>query len=147
MFCPNCGTENAEGSTICQSCGASLSALAAQPTAQAAVRPAPTSGLAIASLVFGILGLTLLPTLGSVVAVILGYMAKSEINSNARKLEGGSLATAGLVLGYVGLGLALLGIVAVILGWLGICGCSLCSILSVPFFKERGPAILMMLTL
>lgn len=147
MFCPNCGTENAEGSTICQSCGASLSALVAQPMAQATARPAPTSGLATASLIFGILGLTLLPTLGSIVAVILGYMAKSEINSSAGKLEGSSLATAGLVLGYIGLGLALLGIVVGVLWGLGICGCSLCSILSVPFFEERGPAILMMLTL
>ena len=143
MFCPNCGTENAEGSTVCQSCGASLTSLAYQSPAQATVRPAPTSGLATASLIFGILGLTLLPTLGSIVAVILGYMAKSEIDSSAGQLEGSSLATVGLVLGYIGLGLALLGILAVILGWLGICGCSLCSILSVPFLEERGPAILM----
>jgi membrane protein YqaA with SNARE-associated domain len=93
------------------------------------------------------LGLTLLPTLGSVVAVILGYMAKSEINSSAGQLEGSGLATTGLVLGYIGLGLALLAIVAVFLGWLGICGCSLCSLLSVPFMEERGSAILRMLTL
>jgi membrane protein YqaA with SNARE-associated domain len=145
MFCPNCGTENAEGSTICQSCGTSLTSPAPHPSAQATVRPAPTSGLATASLIFGILGLTLLPTLGSVVAVILGYMAKSEINSSAGQLEGSGLATAGLVLGYIGLGLTLLGIVAVLLGWLGICGCSLCSLLSVPFMEEGGPAILMML--
>jgi hypothetical protein len=144
MFCPNCGTENAEGSTTCQSCGTSLTS---HPLAQATASPAPTSGLATASLIFGILGLTLLPTLGSVVALILGYMAKSEINSSAGQLEGGSLATAGLVLGYIGLGLTLLGIVAVILGWLGICGCSLCSLLSVPFMEEARSAILTMLTL
>jgi hypothetical protein len=147
MFCPNCGTENAEESTICQSCGVSLTSPAYQPPAQATGRPTPTSGLATASLIFGILGLTLLPTLGSVAAVVLGYMAKSEINSSAGQLEGNGLAMAGLVLGYIGLGLTLLGIVAVILGWLGICGCSLCSLLSVPFIEERGPAILMMLTL
>jgi hypothetical protein len=103
--------------------------------------------LAIASLIFGILGLTLLPTLGSIVAVILGYMAKSEINSSAEQLEGNGLATAGLVLGYIGLGLTLLGIVAAILGWMGICGCGLCSLLSVPFIEERSSAILMLLTL
>jgi hypothetical protein len=82
------------------------------------------------------------------VAVILGYMAKSEIKSSAGKLEGSGLATAGLVLGYIGLGLALLGIVAIVLGWLGICGCSLCSLLSVPFIEEGGPTTwMMMLTL
>lgn len=143
MFCSNCGTENAEGSTVCQSCGASLTSPASQPPAQAIMRPTPTSGLATASLIFGILGLTLLPTLGSIVAVILGYMAKSEIESSAGQLEGSSLATAGLVLGYIGLGLALLGIVAVLLGWLGICGCSFCSLLSVPFIEEGGASILM----
>ena len=147
MFCPNCGTENAEESTICQSCGALLTSPAHQPPAQATVRPTPTSGLATASLIFGILGLTLLPTLGSVVAVILGHMAKSEINSSAGQLEGSGLATAGLVLGYIGLGLTLLGLVVGALWGLGICGCSLCSLLSVPFMEERGSAILMMLTL
>ncbi len=143
MFCPNCGTENAEGSTICQSCGASLTLPVYPSPAQAAVRPAPTSGLATASLIFGILGLTLLPTLGSIVAVVLGYMARSEINSSAGQLEGSSLATAGLVLGYIGVGLTLLGLAAAALWGLGICGCSLCSLLSVPFFEERAAAILM----
>jgi len=99
--------------------------------------------LATASLIFGILGLTLLPTLGSVAAVILGYMAKSEIDNSAGQLEGSGLATAGLVLGYIGLGLALLGVLAVILGWLGFCGCGLCSLLSVPFIEEGGPDFLM----
>jgi len=142
MFCPNCGTENAEGNTICQSCGASLTSPTLQPPAQATVRPAPTSGLAIASLIFGILGLTLLPTLGSIVALILGYMAKNEINSSAGRLEGSGLAIAGLVLGYIGLGLTLLGLVVGALWGLGICGCSLCSILSVPFLEEKASAIL-----
>jgi len=143
MFCPNCDTENAEGNTVCQSCGASLISPASQPPAQAIMRPTPTSGLATASLIFGILGLTLLPTLGSIVAVILGYMAKSEIDSSARQLEGSSLATAGLVLGYIGLGLALLGLVVGVLWGLGICGCGLCSLLSVPFIEEGGSSILM----
>ena len=143
MFCPNCGTENTEGSTICQSCGASLTWPAPQLPMQATVRPAPTSGLATASLIFGILGLTLLPTLGSIVAVILGHMAKSEIDSSAGQLEGSSLAAAGLVLGYIGLGLALLGLVVGVLWGLGICGCGLCSLLSVPFIEEGGSSILM----
>jgi len=143
MFCPNCDTENAEGNTVCQSCGASLISPASQPPAQAIMRPTPTSGLATASLIFGILGLTLLPTLGSIVAVILGYMAKSEIDNSAGQLEGSSLATAGLVLGYIGLGLALLGLVVGVLWGLGICGCGLCSLLSVPFIEEGGSSILM----
>ena len=38
----------------------------------------PTSGLAIASLVMGIGGLFLLPLLGSILAVIFGYMARRD---------------------------------------------------------------------
>jgi hypothetical protein len=45
----------------------------------------PNSNLAIVSLVMGILGWTLLPTLGAIVAIITGHMAKNEI----RKSNGG----------------------------------------------------------
>lgn len=70
--------------------------------------PPRTSGLAIASLVFGILGWTLLPLIGSIVAVILGHMGRSEIRRSAAHMEGDALAIAGLVLGYIAIGLSLL---------------------------------------
>ncbi|HQQ59020.1 MAG TPA: DUF4190 domain-containing protein, partial [Thermomonas sp.] len=38
-----------------------------------------TNSLAVVSLVCGILGWTLLPFLGSIIAIICGHMARSEI--------------------------------------------------------------------
>ncbi len=74
----------------------------------------PNSTLAIISLVSGILGWTVLPLLGAVVAVITGHMAKREIRDSAGTLGGDGMATAGLVLGYSSLALGLLVICAVI---------------------------------
>ena len=48
-----------------------------------------TSTLAVVSLVFGILGWTLLPFLGSLVAVVCGHMARGEIRRAQGNLEGG----------------------------------------------------------
>lgn len=87
-----------------------------------------TSGLAIVSLVSGILGWNFLPFIGSVVAVITGHLARAEIRREPERLEGDGLAVAGLVLGYslilislIGLALLILffGGLAVLFGWLG----------------------------
>lgn len=69
---------------------------------------APTSNTAIISLIMGILGLTLLPFIGSIVAVILGPMARREIQASGGSLSGEGLATAGTVLGVIGIALAVL---------------------------------------
>jgi hypothetical protein len=66
--------------------------------------------MAIVSLVMGILGLSLLPILGSIVAVVTGYMARNEIRQSMGNLGGEGLATAGLILGWIGIGLAVLGL-------------------------------------
>lgn len=65
--------------------------------------PASTNTLAIVSLVLGILGLTFIPLLASVCAVVCGHIARGQIK---RTGEGGSgFATAGLVIGYVSIAL------------------------------------------
>ncbi len=73
--------------------------------------PAPgtrTSVLAIISLIAGILGfLWVLPGIGPIAAVITGHLAKSEIKKSAGALGGGGMATAGLILGYVAIGIGL----------------------------------------
>jgi hypothetical protein len=66
-----------------------------------------TSTMAIVSLIGGIVGWTVLPLLGSIVAVITGHMAKNEIKKSAGTVGGNGMATAGLVLGYIQLGLGL----------------------------------------
>lgn len=73
---------------------------------------APTNTLAIVSLVLAILGLTFLPLIASVCAVVCGHMSRDQIK---RSGEGGSgFATAGLIVGYVTIALFLLVIVAII---------------------------------
>ena len=74
-----------------------------------------TSTLAVVSLVFGILGWTLLPFLGSLVAVVCGHMARGEIRRAQGALEGDGKAVAGLVLGYLVIGLSVLAVMAAIL--------------------------------
>lgn len=56
-----------------------------------------TNGLAIASMVLGIIWLY---WLGSILALIFGYVAKAQIKENHQ--SGGGMATAGIVLGWIG---------------------------------------------
>lgn len=81
------------------------SAGAAQPMVMSGVpmtgyvaAPVSTNGLAVAALVFGILG-------GFLLAIIFGFVAKSQIKRSAGLQGGGGMATAGIVLGFVWLGL------------------------------------------
>ena len=107
MQCAN-GHECPEGITYCPTCGVGVfQAPAAQyvqtPTAQYPVYGAPaagtsTNGLAIASLVLGIIWLY---WLGSVLALIFGLIARKQIKQNNQ--TGIGMATAGIVLGAVGL--------------------------------------------
>jgi uncharacterized membrane protein len=78
----------------------------------------PTSGLAIASLVSSILGLTLIPTIGSIIGLVLGYMARQQIEESMGRQSGEGVAKAGIILGWIGVGLAVLGVCLVILSFL-----------------------------
>lgn len=75
--------------------------------------PVRTNALAIVSLVSGIVGLTFIPFVGSIVAVITGHMARKEIRSTGDAGDG--LAKGGLITGYIGLGLSVLGIIIFII--------------------------------
>lgn len=65
------------------------------------------STMALVSLVSGILGWSLLPFLGGLVAVVTGHMALKEIRNSGGALEGDTLAKVGLGLGYANLVLGL----------------------------------------
>jgi hypothetical protein len=75
-----------------------------------APRQTQTSTMAIISLIASILGFTLLPFLGSIAAVITGSMAKKEIQQSGGALTGEGMASAGLILGWIGIGLGVLGL-------------------------------------
>ena len=61
----------------------------------------PTSGKATASLVLGIGGFLIFPIVLSVLAIIVGRSAKREI-AERPGLGGEGMATAGIVLGWIG---------------------------------------------
>jgi hypothetical protein len=70
-----------------------------------AYQPLRTSGLAVASLVLGLLWLC---GLGSLLATIFGAVALSQISRSNGTITGKGLALAGLILGILGLALAAL---------------------------------------
>ncbi len=66
--------------------------------------------MAIASMVLGILWLY---WIGSILALIFGYVAKRQIDESGGMQGGRGMAVAGIVLGWVGIGLLAIVIVAV----------------------------------
>jgi hypothetical protein len=88
------------------------------------------SGMAIGSLIASILGVTLIPTIGSIIGLILGYMARKEIRESGGTVTGDGMATAGIIIGWVGVSLAVvgicIGILALVLG-LSIPGIAICA--------------------
>jgi type IV pilus assembly protein PilA len=115
MFCAKCGTANPDGAHFCNKCGATLGpaasanatppAYAANPQYPAAhpapyVGPTQTSPKAIGSLVCGIF-FFIFPA--AVLAIIFGHWSLSDIRKSAGRFTGRGMATAGLVLGYLGI--------------------------------------------
>ena len=89
MFCNRCGANIPDGSTFCPSCGNQFGNVAPKT---------PGLGLAIASMVLGIISLLCFPYITGVLAVIFGAVAK---NKGCRS----GMATAGIVCGIVGVAL------------------------------------------
>ena len=131
--CPACSARTAVNATFCSKCGANL-ATGVAPTVEGpppmSPPPAPapppyqypppppyqpvsyvgqskTNGLAVASMVLGILWFWFV---GSILALIFGYVSKNQIDKSQGTQSGRGMAVAGIVLGWVGL----VGIVALI---------------------------------
>ncbi len=65
--------------------------------------------LAILSLVLSILGLMpVLPLVGSIAGIVTGVIARKEIRSRPEQYSGDGAAKAGIILGWIGIGLAIL---------------------------------------
>ena len=75
-----------------------------------------TNGNAVAALVLGIIGLPIIcPLLApSIIALVLGYRARRQVRETGQ--EGGGMATAGIVMGWIGTIVGALIWIGVILG-------------------------------
>jgi hypothetical protein len=105
MYCPQCGEKIPDDAKFCPKCGAALKAKAERAPAPApAATGERTSGLAIASLILGILGI-------SILAIIFGAIAISQTNKDPY-LKGKGMAVAGLVLGILGMVVVVFWIIA-----------------------------------
>jgi type IV pilus assembly protein PilA len=93
--CPRCAQEIQDEASICPFCQANL---AAQP-APGQPPLAGTSGMAVASLVSGIL-FFIFPA--AILAIVLGHLSRAEIRRSAGRLKGAGMALTGLILGYLG---------------------------------------------
>ncbi len=96
MYCPRCGKENPDNAQVCSNCSSLLPNVLTVPPSEVP----KTSGLAIASFVFGILSfctffITALP------AVVLGIVALVKIANSGGRLKGNGFAIAGIVVPVV----------------------------------------------
>jgi hypothetical protein len=66
-----------------------------------------TNGKAIAALVLGVAGFVFFPLVPSILAIVLGGQARAEIRGNPAE-DGDGLAQAGVILGWVGVGMCVL---------------------------------------
>ena len=146
MVCNNCGFTNEADAKFCSSCGAALTAPVVEPAADTYVNQAegyaapvqnptpvynapyqapvqnavpvqpvaqPGKGFAIAGMVCGIVSLVLVclfPLITGLLGIIFGSVAKTK------GFKGG-MATAGIACGAVGLGLWMLSVIIMALGF------------------------------
>jgi hypothetical protein len=88
-----------------------------------------TDGLAVTSLVLGILSVTFCNVVTGIPAIVCGHIARSRILQSNGAIAGGGLAIAGLVTGYISIGLMVLAI-----AWIAMMGAAIG--LSIPFLQQ-----------
>src|SRR5258708_12017269 len=118
MFCSKCGAQIDDQAQFCPQCGTTSPVLAqppAPPPGPTTQQPPyaapgqyvpqytpqpPTDGQATASLILGILSVTVLCGIAGIPAIILGNLGLSKIKKSNGQLKGEGLALPGLIMGY-----------------------------------------------
>ena len=98
-ICPTCQRPNEDAAAFCSNCGANLAGLAASPSSPSQPLQPHTSGMAIASMIFGFF-FFIFPA--AVTAIVLGHISNSQIRKSAGRLTGAGMSLAGMILGYAG---------------------------------------------
>lgn len=70
-----------------------------------ATAPATTCGWAVASLACALIGPFYLFPVGTILAILFGYVARADIRRSHGRLVGRGMAIAGLIIGYVSIGI------------------------------------------
>lgn len=115
--CPKCSGNLADFVEVCPYCGAAMPLAPApqyspqQPWGGQVGGPPQNSGKALASLICGVF-FFFWPV--SVVAIVLGHLALSDIKKGAGRIAGRGMAIGGLVMGYIGISLVPILIIAAI---------------------------------
>jgi hypothetical protein len=73
-----------------------------------------TNGLAIASLVLGILGFIPCVLIPSILAVVFGFIARNQIDQSGGMQQGSGMALAGIILGFVWIGISVIWWIAIL---------------------------------
>lgn len=128
-YCKRCGTPCEDGDAACRNCGYRFDQTSgtrdynsnfSQQTDMYSNHP-HTNGMAVASLVLGLIGILFLPCRGiglitSVLAIIFGAISWRSIRASRGAETGNGMAIAGLVLGIVSVALAVLVILLAAVG-------------------------------
>lgn len=109
--CPACAESIKPEAVVCRFCGFDFRTLSMPGTAAVQPPSQKMNGFAIASLVLGIVWLY---GVGSILALVFGYMAKGQIDGSGGRETGRGMATAGIVLGWIGVGILILIVIVAI---------------------------------
>lgn len=87
-----------------------IAAAAEPPPDEIVAAASQTNGLAIASLLLAVLWFA---GIGAVLALVFGYRARREIENSAGRQMGSGLATAGIILGWIGVTILVAGVILI----------------------------------